>query len=123
MHGNGIKIFEKEEEYLKECLLENGRITSMRVPWEFEELKSILERNARTAAEKRFKRTKLAAEVEASEKKLEDSAESVKGKPALEEENVDNVGEIVFPELLRKRRIESAPASQEPAQKKSRIQD
>ena len=72
--GKNIRIFEKEEEYLKECLLENGRITSMQVPWEFEELDSILKRNARKVAEKRFKRTKLATveeEVPESERSVE----------------------------------------------------
>ena len=62
MDGYDIQLFEKEEEYLKECLLENGRITSMQVPWKFKELESILKRNARTVAEKRFKRTKLATQ-------------------------------------------------------------
>ena len=50
----------EEEEYFKECLLENSRITSMRVDWQFEELESILKTNARITEEKRFKITKLA---------------------------------------------------------------
>ena len=63
MNAYGVKLFEKEEEYLKECLLENGRIISMWVGWEFEELESILKRNVRTVAEKRFKLTKLAVQL------------------------------------------------------------
>ena len=59
---NDAQLSAEEEEYFKECLLENGRIISMQVPWKIAELKSILERNARTAEEKRFKVTKLAAQ-------------------------------------------------------------
>ena len=62
MAGYNFPLFEKEEEYLKNCLLDNGRIISMQVPWHFKELKNILKRNARTVAEKRFKHTKLAVQ-------------------------------------------------------------
>ena len=54
----------EEKEYFKECLLENSIITSMRVPWNFEELERILERNTKMQEERRFKITKLAVEDE-----------------------------------------------------------
>ena len=52
----------EEEEYYKECLLENSTITSMWVHWDFAELGGILARNGKMAEEKRFKITKLAAQ-------------------------------------------------------------
>ena len=62
MLGNCNQPCWEEEEYFKECLLENSSIISIKVPWKFEELQSILERNAKIVEEKRFKTTKLAAQ-------------------------------------------------------------
>ena len=53
---------EEEKQYFRECLLENSKVTKIHLPWAFEELESILERNAQIVEQKRFKITKLAAQ-------------------------------------------------------------
>ena len=57
-----IQLSTEEEQYFKECLVENSTVTSMEVPWNSLELESILARNKRTAEDKRFKITKLAVQ-------------------------------------------------------------
>ena len=55
-------VSEEEQEYFKECLFANTKLTYLLVPWEFAEQESLLARNKRYAEERRYKFIKLAVQ-------------------------------------------------------------